>query len=171
MRASQRWQLDQMRLQQGGKGSGRGPARVTPFKLGQGGGKASPSPHQATPKIRCNEGAGAQVGTQGTCPPGFAESSTHQFLCQHRSPLIRLRKPDLVHHQSRHLHKLLLELSGPLHGALQWWSAGTASRSPLPARQVALQNSVAEVPADKRVSFRESEEGRAPRNRTPWGAG
>ena len=48
---------------------------------------------------------------------------------------------------------------------------GSAPKSPHVPRQVAIRSFQPEAPMDKRVSFRHSEERRAPRHRAPWGDG
>ena len=50
LRAAQRTQLDQMRLQNNGKGGGKGSARTSSWGLGQGEGRASPSPRRPPPR-------------------------------------------------------------------------------------------------------------------------
>ena len=173
MRAAQRLQLDQMRMQQGGKGNGGVPARVTLEDSVREEARRRLLPAALSPpsQIRCNERAVAQIGTQSTLaglrspvlvptlksPPPFQKarprSQPVKAPPQAHVGALRAasRSPSMVGEALRNLP-----------------NAGKGTRSPLPSRQVALRGSVAEVPTDERVSFRTSEERRAPRNRTPW---
>ena len=77
---------------------------------------------QATPQIRCNERVGAQVGTQRALVgvPSCSQKAPFASSCAD-TKVPSSSSESLVHHQSRHLHKLMLELSEPHHGALKWW--------------------------------------------------
>ena len=142
------------------------PARVTPSPLPPGtrpgrrkGVAFSP---QATTRIRCNDRAGAQVETQRslTGVSSFSQKAPFASSCADTKVLLRFRKPNLIHHQSRHLHKIMLELSEPYHGALQWWEKPFGIFRKQEGRHLRLfphdkwhsGSSVAAVPTDKRVS-------------------
>ena len=101
----------------------------------------------------------------GGCLTAFAQNSAHQSLCQHRSPLLRLTKPAVVHRQpfppaqAGCVTELFCgerspsrpPVRGQRHGRTPWLECRSAS--------------------GQRVSFRKSEKRKAPRNRTPGETG
>ena len=152
MRAAQRLQLDQLRLQQGGKGNGGVPVRTT----------------KGTRSGRRNGVAFSLEATLKSDRKGRGRVS-HRFHRKVRStvsastpksppPLQKVRSRSSPARAPPQLHV------GTFRAASQ---SPSMAPSPLPSRQVALRGLVPESQTDKMVSFRKIEERKTFQNRTP----
>ena len=166
--AAQRTQLDQMRLQQGGKSGGKGSIRAPPrdsareedslkqvLQLSVRGSRKGRwrSSHHTQAKVR----SPVPVPTPKSPPP--LQKARPRSSPARSSPSFRVA--------ARKNMSRSPSAGGEARQVLP--SAVSALRSPHVARQVAIRGSHSETPLDKRVSFRKSEERKILQRRSPWG--